>query len=505
MANQDLEQNIQQLSADYIYHETVSSFLLLLISASEEALGENAPLPYAVHEEILDIQKNVQNYIGQLEDLFSQKEERIKAAGQCVALKKSLLQKYEAIYGYFSLWNVFSTVLGNEVALRKYKKENYNSQDLRWDIFFTDCQDFLQQGETVLDQKNYMGQLLKCIPLKIARNKYLDMVKESLLFAFSGESKEYITASLRAFEGFCAPDMSPDYGKYFPEIATWLQSKKNLSPSDLTDEALDAEYDEFQEMFQTLIDIEDYFECIFNDINALILHLSLSYTFEEITERDIAYSDLYHAVAEALNGEVHGAEKEAALEAALESLNQHVEWEIDKTNALGKEEFKLLEKVTDFSVLSDETKKILMTEDFVRSCYYGELSDELFHFGLPENLPAAPDTFQHQVFDEFLAHVKEYLSTLPKHSRRVSMGMLLGSLPPAITPQEVLLMIQEAVNCAPTPEEKILVLDKVGMVFQDNGFKSRYEQQEQEHHHGHGHSHGHHHDHNCNCGHDHHH
>lgn len=510
MANQKLEHNIQQLSADYIYHETVSSFLLLLLSAAEDEGREEPLLAYEIHEEILDIKKAVRRYTVQLDTLLNNEEEKIKAASECIALKKSLLGKYEAIYGYFSLWNVFSTALGNETALRKYKKDGIATANIRWDVFFSDCHDFLNSGNTVFDQKNHMGQLLKCIPLKIARNKYFDMIKESLLLAFGGESKEYIDASLRAFEGFCAPDLSPDYGRYFPEIAKWLHSKKTLCPPQLSDEALDSEYDEFQETFQTLTDIEDYFNCIFNDINALILLFSLSYTFEDITERDVAYSDLYHAIAEILNGELHGAEKDATLETALESLNDFVEWEIDKANALGKEEYSLMQKISDFSQLADETKKILITEDFVRNCYYGELNNELFHFGLPENLPPASSEYQNKAFDDFLTHMKDYLNTLPVQSRRVAMEMLLGALPPALSPQEALFMIQGAIHSASSTEEKILILDKAGIVFQDNGFQSRFDQQAEEHHHHHehncgcGHEHHHHHEQDCGCGHDHH-
>ena len=506
MSNLQLEENIRNLSADYIYQESVSSLLLLLLSAVEDESRQKPLFASEVHEDILEIKKAIRRFIVQLETLLdTDTDERLTELEKCLALKKKLLQQYETIYGYFSLWNVFSTALGNETALRKYKKEGIGSEKLQWEVFFADCHDFLHNADTVLDQKKYIGQLLKCIPLKMARERYFDLVRESLELAFNGESKEYIEASLRAFEGFLAPEHVDGYGRYFPEIAKWLSSKNSLTPSALTDELLEQEFDEFQEVFQTLTDIEDYFNCIFSDINALILLLSLTYSFDDLTQEDVAYSDLYHAVSEIINGEVHEAEKEAILDAAIETLNTAIESIIDKANHIGKKELSIMEKVGDFSGLSEDTKKVLLTEDFVRTCFYAELNNELFRFGLSEDLPEADESFKAAAFEGFISNVRNYIGTLPVVLRRVCQEMLLGALPPALSVQEAMAMMQDAVNGAVSVEEKILILDKAGLVFQDNHFKSRFDEEPHScsHDHSHSHIHGHHHGHDCSCGHHH--
>ncbi len=72
-------------------------------------------------------------------------------------------------------------------------------------------------------------------------------------------------------------------------------------------------------------------------------------------------------------------------------MEQAVEPVIDKANAIGKEEYELLQKVNTFADFAEDTPKVLMTEDFIRECFFGDLNDELFQFHLPEDLPVATE------------------------------------------------------------------------------------------------------------------
>jgi hypothetical protein len=101
-----------------------------------------------------------------------------------------------------------------------------------------------------------MGQILKCMPMYMTRDKYYDNVYASLSAAFAGESKEFIAASLKAFEGFCSPQENPVYGKYFPEIAEWIGQKRMVLPHKMNDDELSEFYEELKEMFEVLEQIE---------------------------------------------------------------------------------------------------------------------------------------------------------------------------------------------------------------------------------------------------------
>ena len=80
------------------------------------------------------------------------------------------------------------------------------------------------------------------------------------------------------------------------------------------------------------------------------------------------------------------------------------------------------------------------------------------------------------------------------------MQNLTGALPPVYTVHDVMDMLMEAIDKATSEEQKVLIVDKVGMVFNENGWQSITEDYDDDC--GCGHDH-HHHDHDCSCGHDH--
>lgn len=501
LGNQILEEKIQQLSSNYIYQEAVGSLLLLLLSSIEDEDKKQQEIPYSIpyeiHPDILEQKEAVHNYICNMEEILNgESEERLKALEDCMRLKQSLLSIYENIYGYFSLWNVYSTVLSDEVALRKYRNDHISQKTIDWDRFYLDCKEFLNHSDTLLTQKSRISQLLKCFYLKMARSKYFDLLNQCLNKAFQEESKTCIDNALRAFQSFTTPESTSEYGRYFPEISQWLAEKQTLKPEELDDEALSQEYQTFQSIFEDLTHIEEYFCSLFNDINACILLFSLTYDFEELTEGDISYSDLYHTVCSILSNTLTETEKESYMDTLIESLENAVEPVIDKANTIGRKELTLLEKVTDFENLSEETKKILITENFIRSCYYADLNEELFQSKEIQDTSIAEETWKSSKFNEFLESVQTQWSKLPPQTRRVSMQMLFGALPPIFSVEETLKMMEDALESAPTPEHRVLILDKAGMVFSDNNFSTNSLLEACEHNHEHTHD--------CGCGHHHH-
>lgn len=501
------EETIKTLSADYIYQQAVGSLLLLLMSAMEDAEKGVTALPYPAPEDVREIKAEVQSLLLSLEELLdADADTREAALERSMALKKRLLAIYETIYSYFSQWNVISTLVSDQIALRKYKEDGVAGKEVEWSLFFADCHAFLEGAETLLDQKNYMGQLLKCIPLYMTRDKYYDNLRAALEASFAGESEPFIALSLKTFQGFCCPQENPLYGKAFPEIAAWLAQKQMQLPHALSDEALAAFYAELKETFEALEQIEEYFSCILHDINSLILLLYLRYSFADLTQDSAAYADLYHTVCAFLSDELSLTEKAAYLDTLNEQLEQAVEPVIDRANAIGKEEYELLQQAGSFAAFSDETKKVLMTEEFIRDCFFGDLNDALFRFDVPEDLPPATPAEKDALFTAFLTKTRSHLDTLPVQTRKLAMQNLAGALPPVYTVHEAMDLVMEAIDKAASPEQKILIVDKVGMVFQENHYQSITDAAAEHHHHDHscgcGHDH-HHHDHSCGCGHDH--
>ena len=129
MSNIALEEKIRNLSADYIYQQAVGSLLLLLMSAMEDAEKGVTALPYEIPADVQEIKEEIQAYLIRLEDLLeSDAASRIVALEDCMELKKRLLSIYETIYSYFSQWNIISTLVSDQIALRKYKEDGVSQK-----------------------------------------------------------------------------------------------------------------------------------------------------------------------------------------------------------------------------------------------------------------------------------------------------------------------------------------------------------------------------------------
>ncbi|KXL52371.1 hypothetical protein CLNEO_23050 [Anaerotignum neopropionicum] len=503
MAKHATEEQIKNLSADYIYQQAIGSLLLLLLSAMEEEEMGVSALPYEIPQDLAEIRKEIRQYLLRLEDLLENNDqERTLALAECLELKKRLLSIYEIVFSYFSQWNIVSTNISDQITLRKYTEDGVAQKQVEWSLFFADCHAFIESAQTAQEKSNYMGQLLKCVPIFMTRDKYYANVKQCLNTAFAEESKEFMDKSLQTFEGFCCPESNALYGKYFTEIAEELGKKRMLLPHKLTNEELAVSFEEMNGLLESLEDIEEYFSCILHDINSLILLFYLTYTFEDLTQKDVAYSDLYHSVCDFFGGEWNSTEKAAYLDTLNEQLEKAVEPVIDKATEIGHKEYDLLQKIGSFEDFSEDTKKVLMTEDFIRDCFFGNLNDELFRFDLPQDLPLATQEEKNILIDDFIAKTRNSFDTLPVQTRKIAMQTLLSALPPVGTVQDIMDCIMEAIDNVSTDEQRILIVDKVGTVFADNGYESIAAPEDDPNDDG---SSNHHHHHDCDCGHDHHH
>ncbi len=511
MVSPEIEKKLSDLSADYIYNEGLGNIILLAISATDRKMGDGASVPYEIPKKIIDIRNRADNYIIDLEDLLNGNKDRFKALEEIGNLKKEIVSLYKNIYDYYSEWNMLSASINDETAIRKYKEQNLGLKKVEYDMFYTDCINFLTSSENISELRKYTAQLLKCMPMRMARAKFFDIVLRSLRAAFDGESEDCIKKSLDAFKRGCVPSSADGYGSIFPEIAQWISSKKEVSPSVLSDEQLSAEYEDFGFMLDSLQKIEDYFTEIYDDLNSLIIVLYLNFTFDELTEQSPVYSDLFHTVVDIMTGETPQDEAETLLETLKSQLEEAFEPIIDKINYINDKEIALIDKIGTMSSLSEETQKSISAEGFIRGIYYSNINDEIFDFDIDENSKIASKEFSESQYSEFINFMQDYYKDLPMHIRKSNMLMLLGSIPVSMDIPDTMDYIKSSVDNCIDVEQRLLIIDKSGQVFISNGFSYQGEHDEDNHdcschdHHDHHDCGCHDHDHSHNCGcHDHH-
>lgn len=499
MVSPETEKKLSALSAEYIYNEGLGNLLLLAISAVDRKSGNNSEMPFDTPEEMKTIRAEADEYITELEELLSDSDARFAALNHVISLKKKLVALYGNVYDYYSQWNTLSLAVNDETAIRKYKEQHLADKKVEFDMFYTDCINFLTSSENIGELRKYTAQILKCMPMRMARGKFFDIVLRSLRASFSDASEDDIIKSIDAFKRGCAPTLGKNYGKIFPEISEWLSSKYSNVPSHMSDDELSEEYEDFNLMLDTIQSIEDGFTELYDDLNSLIIVLYLSFTFEELTEGDAAYADLYHAVCDIMTGETDKTEEETLLDTLKEQLESAFEPIIDKINDINEREIAFIDKIGTMSSLSEDTQKSISAEGFIRGVYYSNINDELFDFDISEDSPIASKEFSEKIFTDFIEYMQDYYKDLPMHIRKSNMLMLLGSIPVSMDIPDTMDYIKASVeNCLDT-EQKLLIIDKSGMVFNANGFVYADEHDEDDCSCGHDHSH----DHDCSCGHDH--
>lgn len=477
----NLEEKIQNLSTQLIEQKVVACFLLLL----NNALEKQEEIHYEIHEDILALQNKVHHYVLDLESILEKKETRLAALEDCIQLKKDILFVYETIYQYISLWNLYSIKINNEFNIRKFKKDNFfQEENIDWNAFYIDCVGFLKEAPNELEQRVRMSDIIKCLPFQMARAKYYNILEKNMDSIFQSEPEEIIERSLNIFAYSIIPEKNKNFGKYFPDIANWLLAHKDSTPKEYNDEQLEAEYEDFDTIFNELSAIKDMLSSLLDDTNSLLILFYIGYSFTELTEKNVAYADYYHTVCEMpVFSEL---EKEAYWERLKTSLENEIEAVLDKAKEINEKQIKYLQKVNDFSEFGEDTRKILWTEDFVRKCYFSNLDEDLLQFDVPEDAEEAPQECRKNKIHQFIEEVKTYLGTLAVADRKITMQILLGLFPLNFTVDELLSMVKTTLD---NTTEKVLILDRIGAVMSSYG----YGQEEEEHHHHH-----HHHDH-CNC------
>ncbi len=495
----EIEKKLSDLSAEYIYNEGTGNILLLAISAAEKIEGKETSIAFDVPDELKSIREKIDDYKIRLEDILNGGEDRFAALDEVAGIRSRLLELYKCIYDYYSEWNTLSLPISDETAIRKYKEQHLAYKKVEYDMFYTDCINFLTASENITQLRNYTAQLLKCMPMRMARSRFFDIVLRSLRAAFDGESEDCIRKSLDTFKRGCAPTLNENYGKIFPDIAKWFADKRDIVPSRLDDEALAEEYEDFNLMLDSILDVENFIKEIYDDLNSLIILLYLNFTFDELTEKSPVYADLYHTVIDMMTGETSKDETEAMLETVQEQLDEAFEPIIDRINEINGEELKLMDKIGHMSLLSEETQKSISAEGFIRGLYYSDINEEIFNFDIDENSPKASKEFAEKAFADFIDFMQEYYKELPMHVRKSNMLMLLGSIPVSMDIPDTMDYVRSSIENSIDIEQKLLIIDKSGMVFTSNGFDFANEDDECD-----CHDHDHHHDHDCGC-HDHHH
>ncbi|MCI8341748.1 MAG: hypothetical protein HFE62_00820 [Firmicutes bacterium] len=471
--------NLAALASDYTYNCAVASLLLLLLNCCEDMEESSFDKKYTVDDDIKALKKSIHSLTANLKESIGDSAKKAAALESATNIKNKIISIYKEIYAYNRQFAVISSALGDECCLRELKRSDENAESIDTSLFFHDCIDFLESSPDIAEQKNTKTKLFECFPLSMTKDRFFDLTSKSLETAFSDENETSVSCFLEIIKSVCAPGSSPDYGKYFPEISIALSEKLNTKFSNLNDSELEDMHTEMDEIFDSLIDIEDYCQEILSAANSLIIICYLTFSFDELTETNWGHKDIYNKVCEMIETPDGGI----FLETVKKRIEEYVEPVLDRANDINENIISILKKPCSFAEADENAKKALSVESFVRNEFYCKIGDEIFNFEI-NNVPASIKTeTKKTAFSNFVNFMREYYSGLPFYMRKHAMRMLFSSLPIAMDKNELMEYIKNCVFNA-SPLQKLLMFEKAGTLFSENGlFKHTNENCECDHNH----------------------
>jgi len=492
------EKKLCELSSKYIFNETAGSMLLLLNSFMEQKITPNEVIDSLKNnDEIKQIREKINGCIFLLEDTLSQNEKRTEALDKSIELKKQLVGIYNVVFGYFTKLENTAEMISDEVAVRKYREDQSGKdKQIELSLFYADCAGFLKCAKDQNDFDSRARDLFRCVPMRMTRQRYFGIIEKELKKAFADSSKEELSNAFAVFKRACAPELMPEYGKYFTDISSAIKEKEGIKTSELSDEKLQSVFEDISQLLDTVREVEDYFQLTLSDINSLIILFFMGYTFEELTEGEPGYADCWHKVCEIMEN----PEDEAFNDSLFNALDGYIEPLMDKAGELNKKILDLISKA-DLSQMSDETLKSISTETFVRSCFYEDINEAATDYPDTQGKPKAQEWELDEAIEDFIDYSRQYLYSLAPDERKYAMSALMSALPVHFSFDEIMAYIKEGIDNAAFYEQRLLIVDKTGTVFDNRGFNYSEEDEDEC---GCGHDH-HHHDHGdeCGCGHDH--
>ncbi len=470
--NYEIEQRIAKKSDEYCYKGSVVNFLLLLLNTLED-LKKEEENTIEFHPDIVRIRKEINDMICCLEDVLNDEQKSKEYFDKALKIKDEILSIYKGIYGYFSNWKISSTRIMDEISLRKYFEESDDNKQINFEYLYQRVEEFITSAQTLSAQKRNMGQILACIPYKGTDEDYFKFVKKCLAFAFKGQSEDLIEKSLEIFMELYAPELIPNYGKYLPDLADWLEQTKEYMPSSLTDEMLDEAQKTFEEKFEVLSKTEEYFTSLLNDINALIGLYYIRYDFDEITLNQFRIRDAYLSICELIKHNAGLDEVEAVEDPITEILEDTVDELLSDLNVIISTQMEYLSTVQNFDEFDDETKICLEHQTFIRTLRLEDINSEIFSILTSADGAPASKEFVDSKTDEFIEKLKNYFNTLPAQYKRCVMRDLFNSVPPVYSIKNIIDALRKGIDECNNINEKLIIIDKIGFVFNENYFSDK--------------------------------
>lgn len=435
--NQQTEQLFSGIA--YSYGEYINAYLELL----NNTLFFSTPY---LDEETFKVQEELKQYFLELPKLLiPQAVEKETCIERLLTMREALEVKYRTLIAYQRELTLLLSLKQNDPEFM----ENYfeaiglndiTSDEVDFNQIATDCTQFIFNKTNGEQKQKRASNLLPYIPIKITKDNYLNYVSKSIRhIAIKNQisSADYLVSILeQLFDGKCYEG----YGKHFVDLKISLDQLLTIEhtedlfeESNLLNETIENCMDMLEKMFRII--------CTFSN---LLLFDQLE--FNELTEMQASFFDLYHSIKNILIGSDDASLILSTLPERMEEIQKEL---LDSYQKASK------------SVTSDSLFGLMQT-------YLNMNMSQIFGFSTAKH-----STYSEEVlakFDQFVTHLKEMLNKLPNLERKYRMQYFISQIPFVMSEQNFDAYVHQAFSNLANLKSSLLVASQLTGILEEHHF-----------------------------------
>lgn len=490
-----IQENIKNTALELIQQKLMDTMLNLAYDMGDLHLSEpEEELPQMVTDTIEKLRSYVLELPQILELDLNQRSDYIMAL---TALRSHYAENAVPFYSYvsasnhianYALWLYKCTTIDDKVDMGNYGAIEHSVKDF--------VHEYICEAEPEEKQLN-MAAIVALMPLRMTRQRYLDLVKKSFRHAITGNTKAQLRETMRVAKSLLYPTSSPDYTDFVPAFkeeidGIFAENLEKMSSEELEDILL-----QIDNLQANLESYGDYLNMVFNDINYLIILASYAIDEEYLFNENMLVKDSLYSAVDMLKTKDFDLYAEALTEKSAELIEDNFGTmrELDKT---------LMEYTTKYygtDVINEELETLLGTYVNINLLYMSELAHSMQTPKTEAEFAVVTDEETEAALDELADFISNAPASIYKARDKFAKGQFLGQLPIEMTDSEFDEYLNYALDGVKMKNIGIVTLTDIYNLLVEDGVIPDENDEEEDcdcgHHH-------HHHDH-CDCGHDHHH
>ncbi len=495
------EKELNKLISNAVGSKLIFFYLSLLQDSCDYESGELNLKFKVTDERILKIVNFVKQTTMDLEEIISlDMEERINIDKNVKNYKKELLSIGEIFNSYLEEYKMLLFYM--KAAETKIYIKNNDADNFDFEEFFEDCEDFLDTDDEI-EEKSKISKIISYIPMSLTKERFFDYIRE----AFERYEEEFLEISLDKYIDVLKREFNPFLNKecveLFPEVSKLMREYIEKLQKELTEAEFEIFIEQANELNDTLFQIYEYLDNLFHDLNYISAILTTGIDMEYIAGTNPVYVDLYNTCKMILNSETSQEDKEIYTETLTELLNNHLGEVSDQKEAFDEKCIKKMEKYDDEEFEDEELESLRQLNDFLTNYEQQSLQSYLFEESL-EDTPVSKEYLKQKI-EELIEDLRVKMTQLSAKERKVCMQNFMGLITCPWDKDKLMDYLRVAMTVGSSVESRILAMNGIGNIMEEEGFFEHECDCDHDHHHNHecncGHEH--HHDHECSCGHHH--